>query len=236
MIQTGIGIYPRPDAARLLDMSPARLRRWVSGYTYWLKNATDEQSALRARPPVIQTDIPVIDHFVALSFLELMELRVVKALVDAKLSLQHIRQAGRAAAESFGTTHPFASRRIFTDGKSIVSAMSDQLDAPDVVRWKNGEIDQIVSGKIFEQFLSEIEFDEATGLTNLWWPLGKEVPVVLNPRVCFGAPTIRGRALRTSAVAMMGRLSVEEAADAYEITSDEVEAAVGFEDMLAATG
>lgn len=234
MIQTGIGIYPRPDAARLLDMSPARLRRWVSGYTYWLKKATDDPPARRARPPVIQTDIPVIDHAVALSFLELMELRVVKALVDARLSLQHIRQAGRTAAESFGTTHPFATRRIYTDGRSIFSAITEQPHAPDVVRWKTGEIDQIVSGRVFEQFLSEIEFDETTGLTNLWWPLGKEVPVVLNPRVCFGAPTIQGRALRTSAVAMMGRLSVDEAADAYEITPDQVEAAVGFEDMLSA--
>lgn len=234
LIRPGIGIYARADAARLLGMTPARLRRWVGGYTYWLKNGSTA-SARRHQPPVVRTDLPVIDEKIALSFLELMELRVVKAIVDAGISLQHVRVAARIASEYFHTDHPFASRRVFTDGRAIFSAVSDEVAAPNVVRWKHGEIEQIIAGGIFEQFLSEIEFDAATSLAFRWWPLGRTTPVVLDPRVSFGAPVVAGTSVRTSVVARMAtHLSIAEAAVAFELQLGQAEAAVAFEGALAA--
>lgn len=234
LIRPGIGIYVRADAARLLRMSPARLRRWVGGYTYWLRGATATR-ARRRRPPVIKTDLPVIHDTVALSFLELMELRVVKAVVDAGVSLQHVRGAAQLAADHFDTDHPFASRRVFTDGRAIFSAVSDDADAPDVVKWRAGEIEQVIAGGVFDQFLHEIEFDDATSLAERWWPMGRTVPVVLDPRVAFGAPIVAGTAVRTNVVARLAReASLDEAAVAYEIERRQAEAAVQFESRLAA--
>lgn len=234
LIRPGIGIYARADAARLLGMTPARLRRWVGGYTYWLKNGS-ASGARRRQPPVIRTDLPVIDETIALSFLELMELRVVKAIVDAGVSLQHVRAAARIASDHFRTDHPFASRRVFTDGRAIFSAVTDEISAPNVVRWRNGEIGQIIAGGIFEQFLSEIEFDAATSLAFRWWPLGRATPVVLDPRISFGAPIVAGTAVRTSVVARMAdHASIPEAAVAFELQLGQAEAAVAFEGALAA--
>lgn len=234
-IRSGVGIYVRADAARLLRMTPARLRRWVGGYTYWLRDATSTNRARRRQPPVIRTDLPVIDRTVAISFLELMELRVVKAVVDAGVSLQHVRRAAQLAAEHFGTDHPFASRRVFTDGRAIFSAVSDDPQGPDVVKWRAGEIEQVIAGGVFEQFLNEIEFDDATSLAERWWPLGRAVPVVLDPRVAFGAPIVAGTAVRTGVVARLaGSSSIEEAAVAYELERRQAEAAVEFERRLAA--
>lgn len=234
VIRPGIGIYARADAARLLGMSAARLRRWVGGYTYWLRASTPTR-ARRHRPPVIRTDLPVVDDVVALSFLELMELRVVKAIVDAGVSLQHVRAAARLAADHFHTDHPFASRRVFTDGRAIFSAVSADDAAPDVVRWRADDIDQVIAGGIFEQFLHEIEFDPASCLAERWWPLGRGQPVVLDPRIAFGAPVVAGTAVRTSVVARFARhASVDEAAVAYEIERRQADAAVEFERQLAA--
>ena len=215
-------------------MTPARLRRWVGGYTYWLREATDSR-VKRQRPPVIKTDLPVIDRTIALSFLELMELRVVKAIVDSGVTLQHVRAAAELAADYFRTDHPFASRRVFTDGKAIFSAITEDATAPDIVKWSAKEIEQIISGVVFANFLHEIEFDERTSFAYRWWPLGRHEPVVLDPRVSFGAPVIEGTAVRTAVVARLASyLSPEDAAVAYELEMRQVQSAVRFEDQLLA--
>src|SRR6185369_15037978 len=91
----GTGIYYPSEAARLLGTQPHKLRRWVNGYTYWLAGA---QAIERRRlKPVIATDIQAIGRARALSFLELMELRVVLALRKRGLPLQRIRAAARLA-------------------------------------------------------------------------------------------------------------------------------------------
>lgn len=232
-IRPGIGIYTRPEAARLLGMTPSRLRRWVSGYTYWLQDA--DGRLLRRRPSVINTDLPSLNDAVALSFLELMELRVVKAIVDKGVPLQRVRDRAKVAAERFGTEHPFASRRVFTDGRDIFSAVAGDLEPPNVVRWRRDDIDQVVSGAVFEQFLDEIEFDQGTALAHRWWPMGRDAPIVLDPRIRFGAPVIEGTAVRTTVVARMAaKASAEDAAIAYELQLQQAVAAVQFEAELAA--
>jgi uncharacterized protein (DUF433 family) len=234
LIRPGIGIYSRVEAARLLRMTPPRLRRWVGGYTYWLRDSAAEKSR-RKRPPVIKTDLPVIDDAIALSFLELMELRVVKAIVDAGISLQHVRIAAQLASSRFETDHPFASRRVFTDGQAIFSAITDDLERSDVVRWKKEDIDQIIAGPLFDQFLQEIEFDSTTSLARRWWPQGRNCPILLDPKISFGAPVIAGTAVRTSVVARMAhRASVHAAAIAFELQLQQAEAALAFESELAA--
>lgn len=233
-IRFGTGIYARPDAARLLGMTPERLRRWVGGYTYWLRERGTEGRQRRRQRPVVHTELPAIGSAIALSFLELMELRVVKAIVDEGVSLQHIRAAAQLAAERFHTRHPFASRRVFTDGRHIFSAVSDDVHTPNVVKWTPREIDQVVAGTIFDRYLREIEFDPATSLAQRWWPLGREVPVVLDPAISFGAPVVAGTGIRTSSLARLARSSSpQEAALAYEVDLAHVKAAVEFERALA---
>lgn len=233
-IPIGIGIYGQAEAARLLRMTPSRLRRWVNGYTYWLHAPVAGQEK-RKRPPVIRTELPIVEGVVALSFLELMELRVVKAIVDKGLSLQHVRSAARLAASRFDTRHPFASRRVFTDGRNIFSSLSHPESAPDVVKWDTDEIDQVIAGAVFEKFLEEIEFDDSTALAHRWWPLGKSTPIVLDPRVSFGAPVVERTGVRTSTLALLAAASSDrDAADAYQLDLRFVQAAVAFELQLRA--
>lgn len=234
-IPLGTGIYPRAEAARLLGMTPDRLRRWVGGYTYWLRESAAGGRKRRRQTPVVHSELPAIARATALSFLELMELRVVKAIVDKGVSLQHVRAAAQLAARRFDTRHPFASRRVFTDGRHIFSAVTDEVHAPNVVRWTAHEIDQVVAGPVFDQFLHEIEFDPTTSLAQRWWPLGREVPVVLDPAISFGAPIVAGTGVRTSVLARLARASSpRDAAVAYEVELAQAEAATEFERVLAA--
>jgi uncharacterized protein (DUF433 family) len=227
----GTGIYSPADAARLLGLDRARVRRWVNGYTYYYRY--NKVESRRKQPAVIKPDLPAIGKDVALSFVELMELRVVKTLIQKGLSLQHVRTVALLAASHFDTRHPFASQRVFTDGRAVF--MHAAQEGTDLIEVDNAIIRQLIAGPIFEPLLDEIEFDEHTSLAAKWWPLGKAVPVLLNPLVAFGAPVIEGTRLRTNIVAGKAEAtSAEDAARSYRIHPRAVVAAIAFERQLAA--
>jgi uncharacterized protein (DUF433 family) len=229
----GVGIYTRADAARLLRVTPSRMRRWVGGYTYQYKSGDGARSG--KLPPVVRTDLPVMQRAIALSFVELMELRVVKALIDRGISLQHVRRASRLAASTFRTIHPFASRRVYTDGRHVFAELAAGGDTRDIVELSKGRVLQVIAGGVLEPFMSEIDFDATTTLAERWWPMGRQSPIVLDPRIAFGAPTIVGTRLRTLTVAgVAARATFAEAARTYDLDPTAVRAAVRFEATLAA--
>src|SRR5581483_1910712 len=232
-VPIGIGIYSRPEAARLLGVTPSRLRRWVSGYTYQNREGTAPRSG--KVPPVIRSTIPRLRGAVALSFVELMELRVVKALVNRGLPLQHVRRAATLAARTFSTVHPFASHKVFTDGTRVFAALTPGSTPSDLVALTPRDVQQVIAGSIFEPFIDQIDFDPDTALAARWWPLGRGMPVVLDPRIAFGAPVILGTRLRTQFIAGLAAHSAPEAvAHSYSVDLDAVRAASRFETMLAA--
>ena len=234
-VPVGIGIYSRPEAAHLLHVTASRLRRWVSGYTYQIRDSERAAPRRGTVRPVIRSDLPTLRGVVALSFVELMELRVVKALVDRGLSLQHVRRAAAVAAETFHTAHPFASRRVYTDGARVFATLAAGPTTPDLIALTRRDVLQVIAGGIFEPFLDEIDFDETTAYASRWWPLGRQVPIVLDPRVAFGAPVIAGTRLRTTLIAGLAHETTEPAvADTYIVGVAAVRAAVRFESMLAA--
>ena len=211
------------------------LGRLVDGYTYWLRVHGSAERKRRHLSPIVTSALPMYGRTSALSFHELMELRVVKSIVERGVTLRHARAAASLAASTFKTDHPFASRRVFSDGRNIFSALSDEQISPNLVKWAPHEIDQVIAGPIFEQYMLEIEFDAKTALAQRWWPRGRSVPIVLDPSIGFGAPIVSGTGVKTASIASVARASsIEEAAVAYEIDIESATAAVKFERALAA--
>jgi uncharacterized protein (DUF433 family) len=229
----GVGIYSRAEVARLQRLSPGRVTSWVRGYRYaWGPRGRRRRGE---QPAVIKTDIPTIDGSLAVSFLELVELFVVKQFRDKGIPLQTVRVAWNHAARAFDTLHPFADRRVFTDGGRIFMALRDDELAPDVLEVSSRRMPfQIAAGPIFRHTFAEIEFDEHTELARRWWPRGRHVPVVLDPAIAFGAPVVRETRVPTAIVARYAETRpLDAVADAFELPADRVEAAVTFEHQLA---
>ncbi len=232
-VPLGVGIYSRAEAARLLHLTPQRLGRWVRGYTYWLKSG--EAPRRTQQPPVVHTDLPTIGGALALSFLELMELRVVKAFVTKGVPLQRVRVAARRIADLYGTAHPFAHRRVYTDREQIFVAGHGESVEPDLlqVTGRRGA-GQLVAGGIFDRYVEEIDFEASTALAERWFPLGRDVPIVLDPRIAFGAPVIVGTRIRTEILALYATgNAVATIARAFELEARHVRAALHFETQLA---
>ncbi|MEX0690858.1 MAG: DUF433 domain-containing protein [Gemmatimonadales bacterium] len=231
-IELGVGIYTRTDAARLLGLTPRRLSRWVQGYTYWLRSGT--QSRRTSKPPIVRTDLPSIGGAAALSFLELMELRVVRGFVQKGVPLQRVRGAARRVADLFDTVHPFAHRGLFTDRQQIFVDLADAEAQPGLLQVTGRKASpQLLAGGLLEGHVDEMDFDAQTSLAARWFPLGRGVAIVLDPRIAFGAPVLLGTRIRTDVLSAYASGNREQSvARAFDLPVDQVRAAVAFEAHL----
>lgn len=227
---TGGGIYTLAFAARILGVQAAKLRRWVEGYSYLIHGEKHRPSA---QPPIVRSSLPRLENVTALSFLELVELGVVHSLVGSGVSLQHIRLAHKAAAQVFKTTHPFAMKKIYTDGKKVISHPPFPTKSSDFIELTKNRNLQLQFGAIVAPFLEKVEYSSRTDEAHRYWPLGENHLVVLDPLLAFGAPTIAGTRLRTASIVRHARVeSVKSAMSTFGILKDQVEAAIELETRL----
>lgn len=216
--------YPAVEAGRLVGLSSGRVRRWLRGYRY-----TSGQS-IRQQRPVIRRE--GTEGTTYASFLDLVDLLFVKRFLDHGLSLQKVRAALDEAAELLGAGH-FARRSFFTDGHNVYVEVREKGDA--ILQLLSGG--QWVIASIIQQLAEQIEFDTPTGLARRWYPMGREGLIVLDPMLSFGRPTIAGRGVATANVYdfyVGERRNVRVVRDWLDLADEEVEAAVEFEERLAA--
>src|SRR5438552_6308760 len=170
-----------------------------------------------------------IDDKLALSFRDLLELRFVDAFIKAGVSWTTMRRAHTKAQDELKTTHPFCSKRIATDGKSILLKQARE-DSDEALL--NLVTEQREFSRIVQDFLKELEF---SGDDIVWWPLGKDRQIVVDPRRNFGQPTVAksGVPATTLARSVKANSSIDIVARWYQVQRDEIHDAVEFETSLA---
>jgi uncharacterized protein (DUF433 family) len=217
------GLYTVPEAARLTRISTGKIRRWLKGYDF----KSGEQ--MRHSDAVWQGELTPIDNKLALSFRDLLELRFVDAFIRAGVSWRTMRRAHSKAQTKLKSTHPFCSNRIFTDGRSILLRQAEEDSDRALINLAN---DQTEFSRIVAPFQKEIEF---SGTDVVWWPLGKDRDVIIDPKRNFGQPTVTKSGVPTAILARSAKAnsSQEIVARWYEVHPDEVHDAVEFEESLA---
>lgn len=224
----GRGLYTVPEASRLSNVSPARIRRWLRGYRYKAAGET------RWSKPVWHGELPEIDGAVALSFLDLMDARFVDAFRKYGVPWKTIRLAADRSREIFNVSHPFAAKRFMTDGRRIFAEIFEDTGTRkclDMVR-NQYAFRQVVS----PSFVKSLEFSRNGGEAIRWWPLGKDRMVVVDPERCFGQPITGDSGVPTEVLANACRVekSVERVARIFDVPPRSVKDAVRFEESLAA--
>ena len=215
------GIYSVSEAARLTGIDSRSISRWARGYYY------PRRGTLRRSPPVFEADFEPFEGRYSLSFLDLMELRFVKAFRSHGLSFYKIRIASTRAASILATHHPFASRRFFTDRKTIFMRIAEEeKDAQllDIVRGQYG-IEKILSPLLIENVEYGNEFPTR------WYPMGKERGILIDPGHSFGQPIVAQCWVRTAVLytAFRAEGSIKKAAKWYEVDPSAIRQAVDFE-------
>lgn len=217
------GLYTVPEAARLTKISTGKIRRWIKGYHF--KSA----GTVRPSDAVVAPDLEPLNDKLALSFRDLLELRFVDAFLRAGVSWKTMRRSHDNARRELGTRHPFCSKQIATDGKSILLRQAEE-DGDNALL--NLMTEQREFSRLVNDFLKELEF---SGEDIVWWPLGKQRQIVIDPRRNFGQPTVAtsGVPATTLARSVKANDSVSVVARWYEVQPEEVRDAVAFEESLA---
>ena len=222
----GVGSYSLRDAAMLLHIPYAKLRRWAAGYWY---SAAEEE---RFSEPVVPGEVDVLDERV-LSFFELMELFVIGFFRRQGVSMPVIRAARARAQTLFETEYPFATERINTDGRGIFTDLPSVDEVPASRLKLELSKSQVAFRDVVEPFF-RANVDYEHGFAATYWPMGRERPVLLDARRAFGRPIVLRTGTPTFALYAMrqGGEALDRIAAWYEVTRDELDAAIEYEETL----
>jgi len=155
-----------------------------------------------------------------LSYLELVEVAVVAAYRKAGMKLREIREARAWLSEMFNEEYPFATLRLKTDGVDLMIDHGDTV----VLANRRGQFawKHIIARRFHE-------FDYEGGIAARWHVAGRSAPIIIDPRIQFGAPSVRG----VPTWSLVGRWSageeLKEIAEDYDIPPSAVIHALKFE-------
>lgn len=222
----GVGIYSVPEASRMTGVSSGRIRRWLRGYDYIVK---DER---RTSPPVWAPDLPQIDSALALSFRDLIEVRFVDFFLRRGCTWKEIREAAGIAAEMVESSHPFSTKEFMTDGKTIFRRFGEGREGARILKVVREQY--MIADLVDPALYKGIEFDNLSVVR--WYPLAPNRRVVIDPGISFGQPVVRPEGVPTSTLfrAVQADGSVDFVAKAYEVSKPSVNAAIEYEQLLAA--
>lgn len=124
----GTGIYTPVEAAALLKAPATEIRRWAFGY------GRTRDGNKRHYPPLIRTELPVLDGQQALTFVELVEMMFIKGFRQAGVTWSNIREAAAVAARLYQSEHPFAMKQFFADPGGVYALLREIDGGESLVR------------------------------------------------------------------------------------------------------
>lgn len=205
------------EAARLLRVSASKVNAWANGYTYKRKLDIGEKR------PVLQSKRDLLK---VISFRELFELMAVRELRKLDVKLETIRKVSKSLADELGTPFPFAAERIFRHGTQLLVKHGSDYIQPDT--------GQVVMER-FSDLVDEVHFEN--GEVGTWKPSAGHNDVIVDPNLLFGDPAIIGSRISTRTIMNLfkveGNLGI--VAEEYELTREQVEHAIQFEQSLPET-
>jgi uncharacterized protein (DUF433 family) len=210
--------YTAGEAARYAQAAPSTARRWLDGYTY------STRVGPRVAPPVASHRAG--DRF--LTFEDLVEVAAIAAAIREGVTLRRVRAAVDYARELFKVGRPLLLERFLTDGRDLYLHELDVKDEVD--RHLNASTAGQMAFPYIAEVLRHLDYDE-DGKPYRWWPRGRDGAVLVDPRIAFGQPVLARTGIRTDTVLdrFMAGESIDEIADEYDLTAEEVQEGVRFE-------
>jgi uncharacterized protein (DUF433 family) len=140
--------------------------------------------------------------------------------------MSKVRIAIDTARELYGVERPLMTIRFKTDGREI---FTHEREADGASRYVNLSRTGQVAWKYIQDVLNDLEYE--SGVAVRWWPEGIASPIVIDPRISFGRPYVVRRGVSTDAIRsrFQSGESIEAIADDFDLSKEEVEAALRFE-------
>ena len=219
----GIGIYTAAEAGRLLRIPAKKIARWVRGH----------RVGAHFYAPLWNAQIHLSDGQIFLGFRDLLEARIANRFIQEGLSPQRVRAGIALASEIIGTDRPLSSYRFRTDGREIFfKILSTDDEGQPREQLLNLFRRQFEFKQVIDPLLRDVDFED--GEPSMWWPLGKQQHVVVDPARSFGQPIDADTSVPTRSLAAAAAIDGEqEAALAFDVSVAAVKRAVRFEAAMA---
>jgi uncharacterized protein (DUF433 family) len=175
-------MYSFREVAHLSGVSVGTVRNWLRGY-----------STERGMVEPLFKGHPEEEK--ACSFLQLIEIVVAAKFRKAeRVSFRIVRCAYDNARELFKIDYPFASLELKAIGKHIVHI----IRVPGTSLQAIDQPEQFTLPDLVQETLAQIEYEYE--LAARWWPAGKRIPIVVDPRISAGVPVVKGRGITVEAI------------------------------------
>ena len=189
-----------------------------------------EASQLSGIPPrTVRSWVSQVDQEPRVSFLRLIELVVVAKLRKLeRASYQEVFHAHQQIKQDEPLArYPFADWEFGRNmGKDVIGIIR--------ARRKGGPL---VVPKPSQRMLEAIveQFEYQGDFVCRWWPLGRKVRIIVDPRIHTGMPTIAGRGVAVEIISKRFRgacETIDDIAQDFDLTWEQVEDAIRFSDRL----
>ena len=207
-------LYTVPEAAHLARVSSTTVRNWLYG--------TEDREALFQAPLA-----PMV------SFLQLIEIVVAANFRKSeRVSLTRVRKAYLNAREDLHLQFPFAYEQLEVVSGHIVRILHAQAATASYQAMDDPS--QWTLPGLVASVKRQIRYEHE--LAAQWYPAGAEVPIVIDPRITSGLPTILGRGVTVQIIRkrFLAGQDMEFIAQDYEIDKNVVEDAVRYGELIAA--
>lgn len=211
-------LYTITETAHLTHVSHQTVRNWLYGYK------VDNQDVL----PVLgkQEKNPQV------SFLQFVEILIVSGFRKNKVPLYRIRNAHDFAQIEWGIYFPFASLKLEPLGGHILHRFDEEQPGKSLATLDTKLQQWTLPGFVLETIHT---FDYELELAARWYPKGKDTPIVVDPKISAGLPTIRNRrvTIETIRKRFKAKYSIPFIASDLKLKQNEVLEALRWADEVA---
>lgn len=209
----GVGVYSISEVHRLTAISKSVVGRFVKKY--------------KGRGGLWGGKEQNLGNFHYLTFMDLVELRIINAFHVKGVSWQKICRTAEYAQERFETDYPFSHKRFKMDGEHIYNAALRSLE--DVSMGGQMAFHKIMSPALFDP----LEYDGDVPMR--WYPMSGTKAVMIDGRYSFGAPVLTKHGVPTGILYksyMAEKRNIPFVASIYAVSPEGVKDAVKYEKSL----
>ena len=182
---------------------------------------------------LLERAIAARDPRLSLSYMQLIEVAVVAAFRRSGVKLDEIKAVRDWLATTFKSEYPFAQFEFKRRGNQSWSIMPRSTRREEKESfWLLGKGGQMVWEEIVGGLLQDFEYEKEIALR--WHVAGKGEPIIIDPRISFGAPNVRGVPTWVVRGRWEAGESVPEIADDFDLSQNLVADALKFEGIDAA--
>ncbi|OBJ49545.1 DUF433 domain-containing protein [Mycobacterium sp. 1423905.2] len=210
-------MYSEAEAARLLRVPQQTLNYWLEGKT--IRSGHTYQPVIRPAPTGSRT----------VTWAEFVEAGLLGQYRAHNVTLEEVRQFIAMLRDKTGEPYPLAHERPWAmNGRLLLEAQAASGLSPKYWLFYAPTDGQLVLPlPAAQDFLDRVEFERDEAV--LWRPKGQTSPVVIDPDIRFGRPSVDGISTSVLKEYSDDGYDYDEIAEQFDITVRDVELAVAYE-------